>query len=136
MFVFVCLFVLGHIVYQFDDVEMMERFRPSLEEAAPIQNGLVALDYIGKRGSAINVTRKERIQYAREILQKEVLPHVGIEENNESKKAFFMGYVLYFGLCFSCILMNQYYFIFLCACMSSFLLISYNQLIYSFTFTV
>ena len=36
--------------------------------------------------------RKERIQYAREILQKEVLPHVGVSENCETKKAFFLGY--------------------------------------------
>ena len=48
------------------------RFRPSLEEASPIQNQHVALDYIGKRGSAVNVGRRERIQYARDILQKEV----------------------------------------------------------------
>ena len=79
------------MVYDFEDAEMMERFRPSLEESSPIQNQTVALDYIGKRGSAVNVGRRERIQYAKEILQKEVLPHVGIEENNETKKAFLLG---------------------------------------------
>jgi DNA-directed RNA polymerase II subunit RPB2 len=41
------------------------------------------------------VTRKERIQYAREILQKEVLPHVGTEENIENKKGFFLGYIVH-----------------------------------------
>jgi DNA-directed RNA polymerase II subunit RPB2 len=87
--------IIGHIVYDFQDKEMMERFRPSLEEAMPVKHQNVALDYIGKRGSAINVGRKERIQYAREILQKEVLPHVGTEENNETKKAFFMGYIVH-----------------------------------------
>lgn len=87
--------VIEHVVYDFSDQEMMERFRPSLEEAQPIQNNIVALDYIGKRGSAINVGRKERVQYARGILQKEVLPHVGTEENNETKKAFFMGYIVH-----------------------------------------
>jgi DNA-directed RNA polymerase II subunit RPB2 len=74
---------------------MMERFRPSLEEASPIQNQITALDYIGKRGSAQNVKRQERIQYARDIMQKELLPHVGILPNNEVKKAFFMGYVVH-----------------------------------------
>lgn len=87
--------IIEHIVYDFNDTEMMERLRPSLEEAAPIQNQIVALDYIGKRGSAINVGRRERVQYARDILQKEMLPHVGTEENNETKKAFFVGYIVH-----------------------------------------
>lgn len=52
---------------------MMERFRPSLEEGSPIQAQSSALDYIGKRGSAIEVSRRQRIQYARDILQKEVI---------------------------------------------------------------
>lgn len=46
----------------------------------------VALDYIGKRGATVGVTREKRIQYAREILQREMLPHVGIVGNNETKK--------------------------------------------------
>ena len=87
--------IIEHIVYDFGDAEMMERFRPSLEEAAPIQSQLVALDYIGKRGGATNVGRRERVQYAREILQKEVLPHVGFLPNCETKKGFFMGYIVH-----------------------------------------
>jgi DNA-directed RNA polymerase II subunit RPB2 len=87
--------ILELIVYDYKDAEMMERFRPSLEEASPIQHQSVALDYIGKRGSAINATRRERIQYAREILQREMLPHVGTSENTETKKAFFLGYVVH-----------------------------------------
>ena len=87
--------IIEHIVYDFSDSEMMERFRPSLHEAAPIQNQIVALDYIAVRGSAHSVGRQERVRYAREILQKEVLPHVGVEENNETKKAFFMGYIVH-----------------------------------------
>jgi hypothetical protein len=50
----------------------------------------VALDYIGKRGATVGVTREKRIQYAREILQREMLPHVGIVGNNETKKVLFM----------------------------------------------
>lgn len=87
--------VLEHIVYDFSDTEMMEKFRPSLEEARPIRTEAAALDYIGKRGSAEGVQRKERIQYAREILQKEMLPHVGTMENCETKKAFFLGYTVH-----------------------------------------
>lgn len=73
-------------MYDFGDREMMEALRPSIEEAQPIQEQLVALDYIGKRGSAIGVVREKRIQYAREILQRELLPHVGIGEFCETKK--------------------------------------------------
>lgn len=46
----------------------------------------MALDYIGKRGSTIGATRETRIQYARELLQKELLPHIGMEEFCETKK--------------------------------------------------
>jgi DNA-directed RNA polymerase II subunit RPB2 len=73
-------------VYDFGDTAMMEALRPSIEEAAPIQSQAVALDYIGKRGSTVGVTRERRIQYAREILQKEMLPHIGIGDGCETKK--------------------------------------------------
>ena len=55
----------------------------------------VALDYIGKRGSVPGVTKQARIQYAREILQRELLPHIGIGEQTETKKAFFVGYMVH-----------------------------------------
>jgi len=87
--------ILEHIVYDFSDTEMMERFRPSLEEAFVIQNQTVALDFIGRRGSAQNVGKAERVQYAKDVLQKEVLPHVGTEEHCETKKAFFLGYIVH-----------------------------------------
>src|SRR3546814_11710637 len=70
--------ILEHIMYDLSDNEMMERFRASLEEAESVQNQTVALVFIGKRGSAINVARRERVQYARELLQHELLPHVGM----------------------------------------------------------
>lgn len=55
----------------------------------------VALDYIGKRGSTPGVTRERRIQYAREILQRELLPHVAVGEFSETKKAYFFGYMVH-----------------------------------------
>eukprot|EP00936_MAST-01D_sp_MAST-1D-sp1_P001586 g1586.t1 len=87
--------ILEHICYDFNDSEMMERFRPSLEEAKVISSPQVALDFIGKRGSAENVGKAERVRYARDILQKEMLPHVGVEEHNETKKTFFLGYIVH-----------------------------------------
>ncbi|KAG9129948.1 hypothetical protein Leryth_007080 [Lithospermum erythrorhizon] len=87
--------ILEHICYAFNDTQMMELLRPSLEEAFVIQNQQVALDYIGKRGSTVGVTKEKRIKYAKEILQKEMLPHVGIEEYCETKKAYYFGYIIH-----------------------------------------
>eukprot|EP00877_Chromochloris_zofingiensis_P007160 jgi/Chrzof1/2698/Cz11g25180.t1 len=86
--------ILEHIVYDFADFEMMEAMRPSIEEAQPITTTLLALDYIGKRASAVGVPKQKRIEYARDILQKELLPHVGMQPFCETKKAFFVGYMV------------------------------------------
>ena len=87
--------ILEHIVYDFTDSDMMEKFRPSLEEAFVVQNQTVALDFLGRRGRAMNVGRAERVRYARDIVQKEMLPHIGIEATSDTKKAFFLGYIVH-----------------------------------------
>jgi hypothetical protein len=46
--------ILQHIVYDFNDSEMMEALRPSIEEAQPINTQMLALDYIGKRASQVS----------------------------------------------------------------------------------
>ena len=35
------------------------------------------------------------IKYAREILQKETLPHVGVSDFCETRKAYFLGYMVH-----------------------------------------
>ncbi|CAN8275378.1 unnamed protein product [Cochlearia groenlandica] len=87
--------ILEHICYDFADTQMMDLLRPSLEEAFVIQNQQVALDYIGKRGATVGLTREKRIKYAKDILQKEMLPHVGVEESCETKKAYYFGYIIH-----------------------------------------
>ncbi|KAJ9136171.1 hypothetical protein P3X46_033274 [Hevea brasiliensis] len=87
--------ILEHICYDFSDIQMMELLQPSLEEAFVIQNQQVALDYVGKRGA---VTREKRIKYAKEILQKEMLPHVGVGEYCETQKAYYFGYIIHYLL--------------------------------------
>ncbi|RZC63509.1 hypothetical protein C5167_025267 [Papaver somniferum] len=77
--------ILEHICYDFQDSEMVDLLRPSLEEAFVFQNQEVALDYIGKRGSTVGATRAKRIQYTKEILQKEMLPHVGTGEPEDDR---------------------------------------------------
>lgn len=87
--------ILEHIIYDFDDPEMMEMVKPSLDEAFSIQEQDVALNFIGTRGARPGVVKDRRIKYAREILQKEMLPHVGISYFCETKKAYFLGYMVH-----------------------------------------
>lgn len=79
--------ILEHIIYDFEDQEMMELLKPSLDEAFVVQEQSVALNFIGTRGAKPGVTKEARIRYAKEILQKEMLPHVSIAEHCETKKA-------------------------------------------------
>uniref|UniRef100_A0A9J2PUR1 DNA-directed RNA polymerase subunit beta n=1 Tax=Ascaris lumbricoides TaxID=6252 RepID=A0A9J2PUR1_ASCLU len=87
--------ILEHIIYDFEDPEMMEMVKPSLDEAFVIQEQNVALNFIGARGAKPGVTKEQRIKYAKEILQKEMLPHVGISDFCETKKAYFIGYMVH-----------------------------------------
>ncbi|KAI0989118.1 hypothetical protein GJ496_000338 [Pomphorhynchus laevis] len=87
--------ILDHIIYDPNDTEMMEKLKPSLDEADVIQDQNLALDFIGSRGLRPGVTREHRIKYARDILQKEVLPHVAVGEYSESRKAYFLGYMVH-----------------------------------------
>jgi len=43
----------------------------------------------------MNATKEQRILHAKDILQKELLPHLGICPRNERKKAFFIGYMIH-----------------------------------------
>ncbi|KAF7636999.1 DNA-directed RNA polymerase subunit beta [Meloidogyne graminicola] len=87
--------ILEHIIYDFEDQEMMELLKPSLDEAFVVQEQQVALNFIGTRGAKPGVTKEARIRYAKEILQKEMLPHVSIAEHCETKKAYFLGYMVH-----------------------------------------
>nr|BAJ78725.1 RNA polymerase II second largest subunit [Stichotrema asahinai] len=87
--------ILEHIIYDFEDPEMMEMVKPSLDEAFVIQEQNIALNFIGARGARPGVTKEKRIKYAKEILQKEMLPHVGVSDFCETKKAYFLGYMVH-----------------------------------------
>lgn len=87
--------ILEHICYDQNDWQMLEMLKPCIEEGFFVQDREVALDYIGRRGSALGVNREKRIRYARDILQKELLPHITQEEGFETRKAFFLGYMVH-----------------------------------------
>ncbi|MES1913092.1 MAG: hypothetical protein MHM6MM_005321, partial [Cercozoa sp. M6MM] len=114
--------VMAHIVHDTSDTQMIELVRPSIEHASAITSVEMALDYIGRRGAKPGVSRGERIAFARQILQRELLPHltsIGIsvldnvdegdvlkrvqlekeaeaaaQEQSLSQKAYFLGYMI------------------------------------------
>jgi DNA-directed RNA polymerase II subunit RPB2 len=88
--------ILNHICYDRNDSQMLEMLRPCIEEAFCIQDREVALDYIGKRGNSQHgFARDKRIRAAKDILQKETLPHISQSEGSETRKAFFLGYMVH-----------------------------------------
>jgi len=87
--------IIKHVIYNLSDGQMMELLRPSLEEAVAVQSDTVALDYIGKRGNTVGTVQDKRINHAEEILQKEMLPHVGVGEYCFDRKAYFVGYMVH-----------------------------------------
>ncbi|KAI9734401.1 MAG: DNA-dependent RNA polymerase II [Cirrosporium novae-zelandiae] len=87
--------ILNHICYDRSDTQMLEMLKPCIEEAFVIQDREVALDFIGKRGNSQGIARDKRIKYARDILQKEFLPHISQVEGSETRKAFFLGYMVH-----------------------------------------
>ncbi|UYV82437.1 POLR2B [Cordylochernes scorpioides] len=82
-------------VYTGIKVKLCLQIKPSLDEAFVIQQQNVALNFIGSRGAKPGVTRTNRVKYAREVLQKELLPHVGISDFCETKKAYYLGYMVH-----------------------------------------
>lgn len=89
--------ILNHICYDRNDTEMLEMLRPCIEEAFCVQDREVALDFIGKRGNRDHVAlgRERRVRMARDVLQKETLPHISQNEGSETRKAFFLGYMVH-----------------------------------------
>lgn len=89
--------ILNHICYDRNDSQMLEMLKPCIEESFVVQDREVALDHIGRRGQqgGFSLTRDKRIRTAKEILQKETLPHISQDEGSETRKAFFLGYMVH-----------------------------------------
>lgn len=87
--------ILEFIISDFDDAEMMELIKPSIDEAFVVQEQNVALNFIGARGARPGITMEKRIKFAKEVLQKEMLPHISVSASSERKKAFFLGYMVH-----------------------------------------
>ncbi|CRG98694.1 DNA-directed RNA polymerase II subunit RPB2, putative [Plasmodium relictum] len=87
--------ILQRIVYDFNDKLMINSLRETLEECIDYPTQDICLDFIGKRGPTVGASREKRILYAKELLRKEVLPHMGTGPGVESKKSYFIGYMIH-----------------------------------------
>ncbi|PSN71665.1 DNA-dependent RNA polymerase II RPB140 [Corynespora cassiicola Philippines] len=86
--------ILNHIVYDHNDTPMLELLKPSIEEGAMIQDRENALDWIARRGNNTG-TKDRRLKFARDIMQREFLPHISQKEGQDTRKAFFFGYMIH-----------------------------------------
>ncbi|KAI5785934.1 hypothetical protein EDC01DRAFT_196833 [Geopyxis carbonaria] len=87
--------ILNHVCFDRNDTEMLEMMKPCIEEAFVVQDQGVALDFIARRGATPGANRDRRVRHAREIMQKELLPHISQEQGSETRKAFFLGYMVH-----------------------------------------
>ncbi|KAF1955410.1 beta and beta-prime subunits of DNA dependent RNA-polymerase [Byssothecium circinans] len=87
--------ILNHICYDHRDTPLLELLKPSIEESSVVQDRESALDYIGKRGSSQGATKDKRLKYAKDIMMREFLPHISQKEGQDTRKAFFFGYMIH-----------------------------------------
>jgi DNA-directed RNA polymerase subunit B len=78
------------VEYVSSDPEIQKSLIATLEAANEINNTKDALDYIGNR-VAIGQTSDFRIQRAEQIMDKYLLPHLGMSKPDRNKKALFLG---------------------------------------------
>lgn len=82
------------MAYDPRDEALSSLLKPSLEEGFEYHTQESCLDFIGKRGPTVGAPRESRLLYTRELLRKELLPHVGTEEGCETRKGFFLGFMV------------------------------------------
>lgn len=76
-----------------NDLDMMYKIIPSIEESIKTSTQMEALDYIGRRGQNVQRDENIRISNAKDILNKEFLPHMGLTEESWNLKAYLLGYM-------------------------------------------
>ena len=89
--------IIDYIVFDESDNSFKELLRPSIELfSSDYKDKDECLEYLGNRATKGTAdSREKRVKRAEEILRKDMLSHVSIERGAESKKAFFIGYMIY-----------------------------------------
>ena len=94
--------IMDYIIFDENDNSFKELLRPSLEYANEYRGKNECLEYIGNKATRGEESKyEERIKRAEDILRNNMLSHVSIERGNETKKAYFIGYMIYrLGNCY------------------------------------
>ena len=89
--------MLEKCVYDITDEEMIEKLRPSIQEAAEIncKSSLQAICRLSLRVRSDLASRPLEVQeaFGKQFLQMTLLPHIGVHEGSEMQKAFYIGYM-------------------------------------------
>eukprot|EP00672_Neobodo_designis_P021100 CAMPEP_0174835664 /NCGR_PEP_ID=MMETSP1114-20130205/5523_1 /TAXON_ID=312471 /ORGANISM="Neobodo designis, Strain CCAP 1951/1" /LENGTH=1190 /DNA_ID=CAMNT_0016069617 /DNA_START=24 /DNA_END=3596 /DNA_ORIENTATION=- len=88
--------ILQTIVPDMSDVKMLEMLRPAMDNAAELKvyTQEDALYCIGKMLGEVN-SRENLIKKARELLARDLLPHMGVDPASARRKCFFIGYMVH-----------------------------------------
>jgi DNA-directed RNA polymerase II subunit RPB2 len=88
--------ILQTIVPDMSDVKMLEMLRPAMDNAAQLQvfTQEDALWYIGKNLGKVS-SKENLIKEARELLARDLLPHMGVDPASARRKCFFIGYMVH-----------------------------------------
>ena len=76
------------------DTEIVEFLQLSLEASYHIETQNEALNYIGQNAITVYKTLDERLNHAKMILQKDILPHIGVDDKSFTRKAIYLGYMV------------------------------------------
>jgi len=88
--------IMDYIVFDENDNSFKELLRPSLDYSVDYKEKEECLEFIGNKATrGEEKSRRDRIKRAEEILRKDMLPHVSIDKENEIKKAYFIGYMIF-----------------------------------------
>lgn len=88
--------ILQHMCFDLEDTDMLMQCRASLLESKTILNQQDALHFIGLRmQQGETVTAEKRMQHAKDLLIREFLPHINMQETGLLRKAMFLGYIVH-----------------------------------------
>eukprot|EP00915_Cephaloidophora_sp_WS-2016_P003341 GHVH01004475.1.p1 GENE.GHVH01004475.1~~GHVH01004475.1.p1 ORF type:complete len:1200 (+),score=163.41 GHVH01004475.1:100-3699(+) len=86
--------IVNRVVYDTNDRSMLTVLKPSLATGGCYPTQEVCLDFIARRGATIGDGKRARLSYARRLLQRGFLQHVGVHAGVEMDKAWFLGYMV------------------------------------------
>ncbi|GAV01036.1 hypothetical protein RvY_11811-1 [Ramazzottius varieornatus] len=87
--------ITAHITFDLNDDEMANWLSASIAHSSVISTQEVALNFIAVRGVKPGVTKAQRLDYARNLLRKDFLPHIGTTPEYDRAKVYFLGYMVH-----------------------------------------